>query len=391
MRIVTHAPFQPLVAERGLAFVPLDGNPNELFLRPELRSALTYDGNPLRSARASLRYLQAARPLFQRMLMSAWQGCQGADALLVTLPTTWGDQIAEALGIPCVWALTQPLGRTGAFPSPLLPLGLSLGATYNRLTHAAIEQVVWQPWRGLLGRWRRETLGLPRLRSIGWEARTAARGDLFLYGFSPRVAARPTDWPARFHVTGYWFLDAAPGWQPAAELLDFLAGGEPPLYVGFGSTGAESDASLLAIVARALALAGRRAILSVGERDRRSVDLPPGVLPIDAVPHDWLFPRLAAVVHHGGVGTTAAALRAGIPAVCVPFGTDQLFWARQIAALGCAPPPLPRRALSAERLAAAIAAVGAPPYRARAAALAALIGAERGVERAVALIQSHLR
>lgn len=193
VRVLTHLPFQPLVAGYGLEFAPLDGNPNELFLQPEFQSALTYDGGPLHSARMSLRYLRAARPLFARMLASAWQGCQGSAALLITLPTTWGDQIAAALGIPCVWALTQPLGRTAAFPSPLLPFGLSLGPSYNRLSHALLEHVIWQPWRDLLGRWRRDALGLPPLPSIGWAARTAARGDLFLYGFSPRVVPRPAD------------------------------------------------------------------------------------------------------------------------------------------------------------------------------------------------------
>ena len=127
VRVLTHEPFRPMIAEHGLEFVPLDGNPNELFSHPEFRAALTYDGGLLRSARGALNYLRAARPVFARMLASAWHGCQGSDALIIALPTTWGDQIADALGIPCVWALTQPLGRTAAFPSPLQPFDLALG------------------------------------------------------------------------------------------------------------------------------------------------------------------------------------------------------------------------------------------------------------------------
>src|SRR4029078_815538 len=100
--------------------------------------------------RGTLAYLRAARPLFARMLASAWQGCQGSDALTTPLPTTWGAQIPESLGIPCAWALTQPLGRTAAFPSPLQPFDLALGSAYNRLTPAIAEHVVWQPWRDLL-------------------------------------------------------------------------------------------------------------------------------------------------------------------------------------------------------------------------------------------------
>ena len=389
VRVLTHEPFRQMIAEHGLELVPLDGNPNDLFSRPDLRAALTYDGGLLRSARGTLDYLRAARPLFARMLHSAWRGCQGSDALIVSLPTTWGDQIAEALGIPCVWALTQPLGRTAAFPSPLQPFDLSLGPAYNRLTHAIAEHVVWQPWRGILQRWRRAALGLPRRATVGWAARTAARGDLFLYGFSPRVVPRPADWPGRFHVTGYWFLDHTPAWQPAPDLLDFLAA-EPPLYVGFGGAVADLDERLLARVLRGLALAGRRALLNIGPSGQHH-NLPASIHQIDFAPHDWLFQHIGAAVHHGGAGTVGATLRAGVPSICVPFGADQFFWADRVAKLKCGPAPLPARRLTAERLAEAIdATTREPTFKLSAARLSEQIGAEQGVERAVALIHAHL-
>ncbi|MFN8501086.1 glycosyltransferase [Kouleothrix sp.] len=389
VRVLTHEPFRGLVAAHGLGFVPLDGNPNELFARPELRAALTYDGGLLRSARSALAYLRAARPLFARMLASAWQGSQGSGALVVSLPTTWGDQIAEALGIPCVWALTQPLGRTRAFPSPLQPFGLSLGPWYNALTHALAEHAVWQPWRDMLGRWRRDALGLAGRTGAGWAARTAARGDLFLFGYSPRVAPRPPDWPGRFHVTGYWLLERPAGWRPDPSLLRFLEAG-PALYAGFGGAMAVPDERLLAQVVRGLALAGQRAVLLVGAGAHQRA-LPPHVYPLGAAPHDWLLPQVGAAVHHAGAGTLAAALCAGIPSVCVPFGADQFFWSGRAARLGCAPAPIPARALSAERLAEAIdAAVRQPIFKQRAAGLGQQIAAERGVERAADLIESHL-
>lgn len=389
VRVLTHEPFRQLLADHGLEFVPLDGNPNDLFARPELRAALTYDGSFLRSARGTIAYLRAARPLFARMLASAWQGSRGSDALIVSLPTTWGDQIAESLGIPCVWALTQPLGRTAAFPSPLQPFELSLGPAYNRLTHALAEHVVWQPWRGILERWRRAALGLPRLRAVGWAARTAARGDLFLFGFSPHVVPRPADWPGRYHVTGYWWLDHA-AWQPPPGLLDFLAGDPPPLYVGFGGAMAEPGEQLLSRVLGGLALAGHRAILSVGPR-RPGHSRFSSIYQIDFAPHGWLFPRLGAAIHHGGAATVAAALRAGIPSICVPFGADQFFWGGRVAHLKCGPTPIPARGLTAGRLAEAIdAAVRQPTFRLRAARLGEQIAAEHGVERAVTLIDEHL-
>lgn len=391
VRVVTHAPFQPLIAGNGLEFVPLDGNPNELFLRPEFRGALTYNGGIIKSLSGAWRYMRAARPLFERMLVSAWGSCQGADALIVTLPTTWGDQIADALGIPCIWALTQPLGRTGAFPSPLQPFDLSLGTSYNRLTHMIAEQVVWQPWRDILRRWRRATLRLPKRAPASWAARAAARADPLLYGVSPRVVPRPADWPESHQLTGYWFLAPPPDWRPPHDLLDFLAAGPPPVYVGFGGAGIETDDALLRRVARALVRSGQRAVLASGNRRRPLDNLPPGVLPVGPVPHSWLFPRMSAAVHHGGTGTLAESLRAGIPPVCVPAGADQFFWARRVADLGCGPRWVPARRMTVEQLSEAIvAAVGEPAYRAQAAALGEQIAAEHGVERATWLIDTYL-
>jgi UDP:flavonoid glycosyltransferase YjiC (YdhE family) len=390
VRVLTHEPFRQLIVEHGLEFLPLDGNANQLFAQPQFRAALTYDGGLLRSLRGALAYLRAARPLFARMLSSAWQGCQGSHALIVSLPTTWGDQIADALGIPCVWALTQPLGRTAAFPSPLQPYDLALGPAYNYLTHAIAEHVVWQPWRDILAAWRRGTLGRAPLRSVAWAARTAARGDLFVFGFSPQIVPRPADWPRRYHVTGYWFAQHAAAWQPALDLRDFLSADPPPLYVGFGGAAPELDELFLARVLRGLALSGQRAILNIGAGSAAH-KLPPSIYPIGSVSHGWLFPHLGAAIHHGGAGTLAAALRAGIPSICVPFGADQFFWSGRAARLRCGPAPIPARRLTAERLVEAIdAATHDPIFKLRAAALGEQIGAEQGVERAVALIEAHL-
>jgi sterol 3beta-glucosyltransferase len=388
VQLLTHELFRQLIVEHGLEFVPLDGNPNELFSQPQFRAALTYDGGLFRSVRGTLAYLRAARPLFARILSSAWQGCQGSDALIISLPTTWGDQIAEALGIPCVWALTQPLGRTTAFPSPLQPYDLTFGSAYNYLTHVIAEHVVWQPWRDILAAWRRGMLGLAPLGSVGWAARTAARGDLFLFGFSSQIVARPADWPSRYHVTGYWFLEHAAAWQPTPDLLDFLSADRSPLYIGFGGAAQELDEQFLVRVLRGLELSGQRAILNIGAARHK---LPSDIYPVGSIPHGWLFPRLSAAVHHGGAGTLAAVLRAGMPSICVPFGADQFFWSGRVARLKCGPPPLPARRLTAERLAEAIdAATHDPLFKLRAAALGQMIDAEQGVERAVALIDQHL-
>jgi sterol 3beta-glucosyltransferase len=190
-------------------------------------------------------------------------------------------------------------------------------------------------------------------------------------------------------VTGFWFLPA-PGWRPPPRLAAFLESGPPPVYVGFGSmVSAEAARAGRAAVA-ALRRCGRRGVLATGWGGLEADGWGDDMCAIDAAPHDWLFPQMAAVVHHGGAGTVAAALRAGVPQVGVPSWGDQIFWARRAAALGVGPPPLPRTRLRADSLAAALErALDDPRTRRRAAALAAIIAGEDGVGRAVAAIEAR--
>ena len=184
-------------------------------------------------------------------------------------------------------------------------------------------------------------------------------------------------------MTGYWFLDQGKDWQPPGELAEFLEGGPPPVYVGFGSAAPDPEGSRAA----ALAALGRLGLRGVLATDRRGM-AGPGILEIEGAPHDWLFPRMAAVVHHGGAGTTAEGLRAGKPTAVFPsnFG-DQLFWGRRVHALGVGPEPVPQRKLTVERLIAAIRAVTeGEGTRRRAARLGEMIRSEDGVARAVEIV-----
>jgi len=159
-----------------------------------------------------------------------------------------------------------------------------------------------------------------------------------------------------------------------------------PVSVGFGSMTGRDPERITRVVLAALQRAGQRGVLLTGWGGLRAVDLPRDVFVADAAPHDWLFPRMAAVVHHGGSGTTAAGLRAGGPAVLVPFGGDQFLWGRRIHALNVGPAPIPRSQLNVERLAAALALACDAAARERAVALGERIRAEDGVGRAVEVV-----
>jgi UDP:flavonoid glycosyltransferase YjiC (YdhE family) len=212
-----------------------------------------------------------------------------------------------------------------------------------------------------------------------------------LLAYSPSVVPTPADWPASVHVTGYWFLDEPAGWQPPADLVAFLEGGPPPVYVGFGSMPDREAQQMTALVVRALELCGQRGVLLSGWSGLGGATLPGTIHHLESIPHAWLFPRVAAVVHHGGAGTTAAGLRAGVPSIVTPFLSDQYFWAARVAALGVGPESVSYHKLTAERLAEMIRqATTDEAMRAQARVMGQRIEAERGVERAVELIEQYV-
>jgi UDP:flavonoid glycosyltransferase YjiC (YdhE family) len=210
-------------------------------------------------------------------------------------------------------------------------------------------------------------------------------------GVSPAVVPQPQDWPPHLQVTGYWFLDAAADWTPNAALQAFLDNGEPPVYVGFGSMSTHDTDGTMATILEAVGRAGVRAVVHRGAAGLAATDLPAEVHIVDDVPHDWLFPRCVAVVHHGGAGTTAAGLRAGRPSGIVAHIGDQPFWGRRVHELGVGAPPLRRHQASAEALGRMVETlVATPVMAARAAELGAVIRAEDGVGRAVEHLERHV-
>ncbi|MFI8854773.1 glycosyltransferase [Streptomyces sp. NPDC053499] len=187
-------------------------------------------------------------------------------------------------------------------------------------------------------------------------------------------------------VVGYWWPAEPPGWEPPSRLLDFLASGPPPVYVGFGSMSPGDPERLGHLVAGALKLAGCRGVVHSGWAGLHVCG--DDVLTVDEVPHSWLFPRMAAVVHHAGAGTTAAGLRAGVPVVPVPVMLDQRFWASRLASLAVGPGVVPFRRLTAPLLAEAVRrAVREERYARRAREVAAVVRGEDGAGRVVAAVE----
>lgn len=298
----------------------------------------------------------------------------GTDVVMANSVAPYAHDIAEAFGLPVIGTHLQPVEPTSAHSpvllgsTPLLGSARDLGAAGNEVIGKRVAAGP-APYDAPSARIRRE-LGLPRLSRQAAERRRRREKAPILHGISPTVLPRPSDWHRGLVMAGYWWPPEQPDWEPDAGLAGFLSEGSPPVFVGFGS-GAAVEPGLVLDAAQ---MAGVRVVIQGGSVHTDSA------ISIGEVPHEWLFPRMAAVVHHAGSGTTAAGLRAGVPTVGVPVFTDQPLWASRVAALGAGPKPVPYRQLTAARLGAAIAeAVRTPSYASRAAAIAESIAREDGV------------
>jgi sterol 3beta-glucosyltransferase len=386
VRLAAPQMFEPLVTSYGLEFAPLAGDPTRLVQQAVRRAGS--GATLLKLARVVLEY---AIPLATQVMAGCIQACQGTDAIVHSLLlTTAGYELARRLGVPDFSALVfATFAPTGAFPNQGMP-ALPLGPVYNRLTHRFFTALYWHG--GRLGyHWvRRNHPDLPRLTAWPFDPRNE-RVTPILYGFSPQVIPRPPDWGEGVHVTGYWFLDTAPGWQPPAGLVEFLEAGPPPVFVGFGSTISRDPSRLAEMALAALTQTEQRGLLLSGWGGLAPADLPESVFQIESAPFAWLFPRMKVLVHHGGVGTTADALRAGVPSIIVPFTADQPYWGRRVYQLGVGPAPIDHRKLTVERLAEAIdLAASDQAMRGRAAGLGECIRAEDGVAQAVQIVEQYL-
>ena len=385
VRLVTHENFEVLVSSYGLEFCPVKGNVQEFMATPEMNELLE-KGNFLAINAHTASSAQRAAIDWAEGGLTACQGMNlliaGVGGLFLSLA------LAEKLKLPLLQAYIFPFTPTTAFPAILFPQSISkLGGYVNRLSHHLFRQIMWQGSRTGDGLARQQVLDLLTAPFFGPYNSAHFQRHPILYGFSPSVIPKPSDWD-NTHITGYWFLDEAPDWTPPAALLDFLQSGSPPVYVGFGSMGSRNPEKTADLVLQAINLTGQRAILQSGWGALSKADLPDTVFIVDSIPHSWLFSHVVAVVHHGGAGTTAAGLRAGVPTIVIPFFGDQPFWGQRVAKLGVGPEPIPRKQLTAERLAEAIhRAVTDGAMRQRAADLGAKIQAEDGIANAVAIVQ----
>jgi UDP:flavonoid glycosyltransferase YjiC (YdhE family) len=390
VRLATHADFEPLVRSHGLDFFPVEGSSRALHTDDTGQKMIRAGGNPFAFL---YQFGRMRQPLMRQMMERTFEASADADLILGSGTAYLISQaISEKLGIPFMAAFVLPFAPSrfltnGLFAPP--PSWLPFPGVYNFLSHVLAAEFLWQTLGSSINEAREEVLGLPRLPFLG--PVHLSRKVPALHCFSPIVVPEPSDWGVHCHITGYWFLDQSPMWKPPAALNDFLRAGTPPIYVGFGSMPDENPDEITELVIKALSKCRQRGILATGWGGMAPTNRSDHIFLAESAPHDWLFSHVAAVVHHGGSGTTGAGLRAGVPSIIIPFMADQPFWGHRVFELGVGPRPIPRKELSVDRLAHAIhEAVGSQAMRRRAADLGRRIRAEDGVGEAIDIIHRYV-
>lgn len=390
--VSTHADFEGFVREHDLEFHLLEPEGGKEMHDSDYGDRLEQAGNnPFIFLRE---FTRMRLPKLQGTVQRCWEACKGADAIIAT---NTEFIIAEAVGereeIPVIWSSLQPVAPTRYYPNclfPPLPDFVPGKGIYNFTTHAVTGWSMWLPVRKEINRARVEVLGLKPLPLYG-PASSFLTPRLSLHGYSEHIAPPPPDLAAHHHVTGFWFLDPAVPWEPPVELQRFLDQSPRPFCIGFGSMHDKDARKVTEMFDRVLERTGQRAVVLTGWGGLEESAKSSRIFPLEAAPHSKLFPRTAGVIHHGGAGTTAAGLHAGVPSLLCPFMADQPYWGRRIHELGVGPEPLPHDEIDEDSLADRIHAMVHDGQMQRAAArLGELVRAEQGTAKAAELVNRHL-
>ncbi|CAI7567852.1 unnamed protein product [Penicillium pancosmium] len=394
VRLATHDIFEDFVRESGLEFYPIGGDPRELMAYMVKTPGLIPSIESFRAGE-----IRRKRVMVREMLDGCWSSCIEpdmvtghpfvADAIIANPPSFAHVHCAQALSIPVHLMFTMPWSNTESFPHPLADFKAD-GPNQGFKNSASYDLVNWLTWQGIgdvVNQWRKE-LDLDEVAMFEGPHLAEILKVPFTYCWSPALVPKPLDWPPYIDVCGFFFRDA-PAYEPPIDLQVFLSSGPQPIYIGFGSIVLEDPDKINAVILDAVNAAGVRAIISKGwsKLDGKHTD---NVYFIGDCPHEWLFQHVAAVVHHGGAGTTACGLQNARPTIVIPFFGDQPFWGAMVAAAGAGPFPISRQELSADTLAEGIRYCFTDQASIAASAIAVKMASETGVQAAVSSFHSHL-
>ncbi|XP_057470983.1 sterol 3-beta-glucosyltransferase UGT80A2-like isoform X3 [Actinidia eriantha] len=387
VRLATHSNFKEFVLAAGLEFFPLGGDPKVL------ASYMVKNKGFLPSERSEI---QIQRRQIKEIIYSLLPACIAhdpdskvefkVDAIIANPPAYGHTHVAEALKVPIHIFFTMPWTPTSEFPHPLSRVKQQVG---YRLSYQIVDTLIWLGIRDIINEFRKKKL---KLRPVTYLSGSYTSPPDVTYGYlwSPHLVPKPKDWGPKIDVVGFCFLNLASNYVPPDSLVKWLEDGEKPIYIGFGSLPVQEPEKMTQIIVEALELTGRRGIINKGWGGLGNLaESKDFVYLLDNCPHDWLFLQCAAVVHHGGAGTTAAGLKAACPTTIVPFFGDQQFWGERVHTRGLGPAPIPVEEFSREKLINAIHFMQDPMVKHRAVEMAKALEHEDGATGAVNAFHKH--
>lgn len=335
--------FEELAKSAGFRFMPLSGDVHMMI------EHMMNGSQPL----ATINKLRLMlKPILKPFLSDLISACEGAQVIIGTYFGAVLPSIAEKYGVPFIQTHYYPMDMNDSVPIASAP-GLRAGRMWNRMTYRVGNLIISSVEIYYLTQWRQEQGMSPRKLSDKPIYHIGGHSVPIIYAMSPLLLPRPSEWDENIHMSGFWLDNDLCDYTPPESLSRFLQSGEKPIYIGFGSMVKGDMGKTLHIVLEALRRTGLRAVISKGW-GVDDVPLSENVYVADYIPHDWLFEKVSAVVHHGGAGTTAAGVLAGKPTLIIPFGGDQPFWALRVYKQGIGPAPIRREALTVRRLVGAL-------------------------------------
>ncbi|KAH7317209.1 hypothetical protein BKA65DRAFT_570670, partial [Rhexocercosporidium sp. MPI-PUGE-AT-0058] len=398
VRIATHNQFENFVRESGIEFYPIGGNPNELMAYMVKNPGLIPSMKTLREGE-----IQRKRKMVAEMLAGCWESClfpdelSGepfvADVIMANPPSFAHIHCAQALGVPLHLCFTMPWTATKAFPHPLANIKTSKidVETGNYMSYLLVECMTWQGLGDLVNDFRK-AIDLPPIPFSEGPTLATSLNVPFTYCWSPALIPKPTEWPPYIDVCGFFFRDT-PDYTPPKPLEEFLQSLGPPIvYIGFGSIVIDNPEGLTNMIIEAVRSRGVRAIISKGWSKLGSAagDSHDDILFLDDCPHEWLFQKVAAVIHHGGAGTTSCGLKNARPTMIIPFFGDQQFWGNMVHTAGAGPAPVPHKLLDTQKLAQGLSYCLTEEAAVAAKKIALQMSTEDGVKTAVRSFHANL-
>ncbi|MDI9313979.1 MAG: glycosyltransferase [Hydrotalea sp.] len=362
--------FKNVIMEHGIDYAYMNNGLPKIVKSEIGRSIMESSASVMRYVQSGVRVKAILRPSYRRQLDETYRAAQNTapDLIIFNHVAIYGYHVARELHIPAMVAISSPILIPTADMAHLLFPQLSwlnrFGGWYNRMTYHVFFKIVELVSFFLVREWQVENKFERHSNKIVFykKAIHRPRGDskslskavnkLFnkpltiMHHYSSALSPRAKDWGRNILITGYWFRkDKKRLWQPPKTLVDFIAKckaqGKPPIYVGFGSMTASRKTMqrVITTVGKTVEATDIRLVVGVGwskhDWQAMAVDNPAvadRIYYLDEAPHDWLFPQMAGIMHHGGAGTTAAAFRAMKPSIICPFFADQHFWARRVRA-----------------------------------------------------------